>query len=230
MPARPAVFTAETFGFFRDLAQNNRKDWMDANRDRYDTHVTRPFRELRERLAPHALKVHSSFDGAGKPGRNFSRINRDIRFAKDKTPYRPQMYLQFSSSKNGEGDDGQYYVGLNGETATVGFRIYGMTRKSTLGTIGVPRALQNQAWLVQLAKRLRRKYESYWYSSEKGEWTKNEGWPVKSDDWKRLKGWVVRRKIKRAAALVPAFEKETVSVFRDLAPLYGFTSLHAWKK
>jgi len=230
MAGTSPVFTFATFHFFRDLAANNRKQWMDANRARYAAHVTVPFRELLARLGPSVLKVDPNFDITGKGGRNFSRINRDIRFAKDKTPYRPQMYLFFSSAQNAEGDDGQLFVGLNGELATVGFRIYGMTRKTTLGTLSVPRALLHLPWLAQQSKRLRRKYESYWYSSEKNGWTKHGGWPVHAEDWQRLKGWVVRRKMKPAVVTRKSFERGIVATFRELAPLYFFTSLPKWKK
>ncbi len=230
MPNPAPIFTSETFKFFRDLARNNRKDWMDANRARYAQHVTQPFRELLNRLGPRVLRLEPAFDVTGKGGRNFSRINRDIRFARDKTPYRPQMYLQFSSARNAEGDDGQLYVGLNGELATLGFRIYGQTRKSTLGSVAVPRAVQSAAWLAGQAKRLGKKFESYWYSSEKGEWTKNAGWPASEADWKKIKGWVVRRKLKPAAVTRASFENEAFAAFRDLMPLYQFTSSKTWKK
>jgi len=53
------------------------------------------FRALLAALAPAALKLQADFDTSGRTGVNFSRINRDIRFARDKTPYRPQMYLTF---------------------------------------------------------------------------------------------------------------------------------------
>ncbi|MGB6875831.1 MAG: DUF2461 family protein, partial [Candidatus Acidiferrales bacterium] len=88
-----AIFGAETFRFFRDLGRNNSKAWMDENRDRYKRHVVEPFRRLLDALAPGAQKLHPEFCISGRTGENFSRINRDIRFAKDKTPYRTQMYL-----------------------------------------------------------------------------------------------------------------------------------------
>lgn len=229
MPPQPPVFTSDTFKFFRDLSRNNRKKWMDAHRGRYAQHVTQPFREMLARLGPGVLKLDPIFEVTGKGGCNFSRINRDIRFAKDKTPYRPQMYLQFSSAENAEGDDGQLYIGINGEGATVGFRIYGQTRKSTLGAVAVPRALANPARAAQFAKRLGKKYESYWYSSAKGEWTKNAGWPLAEADWKKIKGWVVRKKVKPAAVTRAGFEKEALAAFRDLLPLYQFTSAKNWK-
>jgi len=50
--------------------------------------IVQPFRRLLEELAPTALELDSRFDTSGRTGPNFSRINRDIRFAKDKTLYK----------------------------------------------------------------------------------------------------------------------------------------------
>ena len=90
-----ARVSAETFRFFRDLHRNNHKAWMDENRERYQSAVVQPLRMLLDELAPAVLKLNPALDVSGRTGANFSRINRDIRFAKDKTPYRPQMYLKF---------------------------------------------------------------------------------------------------------------------------------------
>src|SRR5262249_10572807 len=94
MPAAKPVFTKDIFDFFRDLKKHNKKAWMDANRERYQATVCKPFRRLLEEVSPALLKLNANFDVAARGGRNFSRINRDIRFAKDKTPYRAQMYLK----------------------------------------------------------------------------------------------------------------------------------------
>src|SRR6266849_10924305 len=93
MSARGVTITPATLRFFRDLRRNNSTEWMDANRERYRSDVVAPFRALLAALAPAALKLHPGFDTTGRTGVNFSRINRDIRFAKDKTPYRTQMYV-----------------------------------------------------------------------------------------------------------------------------------------
>ena len=117
---------------------------------------------------------------SGRTGANLSRINRDIRFAKDKTPYRAQMYLKFGAPFAGEGETGQLYVGISAKTVTAGFRIYcGSKRKeSALGQIADARVQASPGWVAQQKKRLSRRYESYWYRMEKGEWTKQSGWPA----------------------------------------------------
>ena len=107
MASRRPILTRETFQFFKDLSRHNRKEWMDANRDRYQAAIVQPFRRLLEELAPRALELDSRFDTSGRTGPNFSRINRDTRFAKDKTLYKTHMYLKFSVPAPGKRETGQ---------------------------------------------------------------------------------------------------------------------------
>jgi uncharacterized protein (TIGR02453 family) len=224
------IFTGETFRFFRELARNNRKPWMDANRERYRAAVVAPFRTLLLRLTPFVLRLSPALDVSGRTGRNFSRINRDIRFASDKSPYRARMYLKFSDLRLPEDAAGQLYVGLSADAVTAGFRIYGSGRQGCLAQLAAPRALGHPAWLARQARRLQGRYESYWYASEKGKWVKREGWPEGPAEWKRVKGWVVRRKMKPSAATRPEFVPEVVKIFREVFPLCRFASSPEWKE
>lgn len=227
MAKTKSVFTSETFRFFRELGRNNRKAWMDENRERYQQTIVQPFRRLLEDLAPVVLRIDSRFDTSGRTGPNFSRINRDIRFAKDKTPYKTQMYLKFSVPSPGDRESGQVYAGLSTDVVTAGFRIYaGAKRKeSTIALVAEPRLLGKPRWVAQQMKRLGRRYESYWYTIEKGEWTTHTGWPVAPDDWKKIQAWIVRRKFAPAAATRASFPGDLAKIFRDVYPLLRFTSL-----
>lgn len=197
---------------------------MDENRDRYQAAVVAPFRVLLDRLAPAALKLNPRFIVSGRVGENFSRINRDIRFAKDKSPYRPQMYLYFAEP----GEGGQLYVGISAEAVTCGFRAYRQSRNSPLATLARERATKRPEFVEKLRRKLGKKFDSYWYASEKGDWTKRIGWPAAPKDWEKLQGWVVRRKLPRAAATRSSFERDVAAVFRDVYPLYSFTTLQDW--
>lgn len=225
-PAQP-IFTRGTFQFFKELARNNRKEWMDANRDRYHETVVQPFRRLLEELSPAVVRLDIRLGTLGRGGAaSFSRINRDIRFAKDKTPYRAQMYLKFTAPfPNGEA--GELYVGLSANTTTAGFRIYsgGKRKESALAKLAEPRLQSDTRWPAKQKARLGRKYESYWYSVEKGEWTKRQGWPASLEEWKKLHGWIVRRKLKPAAATRASFPGDVAGIFREVYPLLRFTSL-----
>jgi len=221
------IFTRATFQFFRDLARNNKKVWMDANRERYQEFVVRPFRRLLEEVSPAVLQLDSRFDTTGRSGSNFSRINRDIRFAKDKTPYRAQMYLKFSAPFPGEGETGQLYVGISAKTVTAGFRIYGGSKRkeSALAVIGDANVGAKPKWIAQQKKRLSRCYESYWYAVEKKDWKEQKGWPSGSEDWAKLQGWIVRRKLKPADATSATFPRDIAKIFGEVYPLLRFTSL-----
>lgn len=212
--------------FFRELNRNNNKPWMDANRERYRADVVETFRGLLDRLAPAAGKLNPRFVTSGRVGVNFSRINRDIRFARDKTPYRPQMYLFLAEP--GE-EVGQLYIGVSADIVTCGFRVYGGRRTSPLVQFGRARAGDHTKWLAGQKKRLGQKFDSYWYSTEKGEWTKHSGWPVDAAEWKKLKGWIVRRKFSPAVASRDGFEGEAVKIFKQVCPLMEFSCSPKWK-
>jgi uncharacterized protein (TIGR02453 family) len=227
MGKEEAIFRRDTFRFFRDLARNNKKVWMDANRERYQDCVVQPFRRLHEAVSPSVLQLDSRFDTCGRTGANFSRINRDIRFAKDKTPYRPQMYLKFTAPFSGEGETGELYVGLSAKTVTVGFRVYGGSKRkdSCLAQIADARVAAQPKWIAQQKKRLARRYESYWYTTQKGEWKEQSGWPVDPEEWEKLQAWIVRRKLKLGDATRATFSKDIAKIFGELYPILEFTSL-----
>lgn len=81
-----AWFTNDFNAFFKDLAKNNNKDWFDANRKRYEASVKKPF----EAFVAEAIKQVAKHDKNVRiePKEAIFRINRDIRFSKDKTPYK----------------------------------------------------------------------------------------------------------------------------------------------
>ena len=141
MSALGVTITPATLRFFRELSRHNRKEWMDANRERYRSEVVQPFRALLAALTPCALNLHPGFDVSGRTGVNFSRINRDTRFANDKTPYRTQMYLTFPDPAAADGGTTQLYVGISAEMVTAGLRAYtmGSLKRSRLTQMVQPR-------------------------------------------------------------------------------------------
>ena len=82
--------------FFKDLAKNNNKEWFDANRKRYETSVKEPFAAF----VGEAIKRIGKLDKAIsiEPKDAIFRINRDIRFSKDKTPYKLSTSAIISSA------------------------------------------------------------------------------------------------------------------------------------
>ena len=120
----------------------------------------------------------------------------------------------------------QLYTGISSDTATAGFRLYAEPKRklSSIALIAEPRITRNPKWLAQQKKRLSKKYDSYWYATVKGEWTKNGGWPTAAD-WPKLQAWIVRKKLSSAETTRASFPIDVAKIFRDVYPLLRFTSL-----
>ena len=83
-------FTQDFIDFFKDLAGNNNRDWFNANKKRYEQSVKDPFNEF----------IQHMLDEMGKRDKRYKemkakdcvfRIYRDVRFSKNKDPYKLQM-------------------------------------------------------------------------------------------------------------------------------------------
>jgi uncharacterized protein (TIGR02453 family) len=79
-------FTPKTLAFFRGLARNNAKPWFEAHRVDYEEHVVAPMRALIEELDVRLARFAPEI--TGDPKRSMFRIYRDVRFSKDKSPYK----------------------------------------------------------------------------------------------------------------------------------------------
>jgi len=72
--------------FFIELAPNNNKEWFDVNRKRYETDVKKPFEVFISDLLERAREVDNTITISYKEA--IFRINKDVRFSKDKEPYK----------------------------------------------------------------------------------------------------------------------------------------------
>lgn len=86
-----AYFQQDYLDFFQELGQNNSKAWFDENRKRYEASIKKPFKQFTLDLTEAVQDLYPDIDLADKF--NIMRINRDIRFSADKTPYKDHMAL-----------------------------------------------------------------------------------------------------------------------------------------
>jgi uncharacterized protein (TIGR02453 family) len=87
-------FTTRPFAFFRGLKRNNNKTWFEAHRVEYEREVRDPMRQLVEEMNARLARIAPEI--GGDPKRSVFRINRDIRFSKDKSPYKTHAACWFS--------------------------------------------------------------------------------------------------------------------------------------
>ncbi len=83
-------FTNDFIQFFSELEKNNHPDWFHANQKRYETHVKKPMLRLLTDLLAELQKLDWEIDV--DPKKCIGRINRDVRFSKDKTPYNVKFF------------------------------------------------------------------------------------------------------------------------------------------
>ena len=89
-------FSNESFDFLIQLAKNNNRDWFNENKQAYEDTIRNPALDFiadmsyeLAKLSPHFLAVPK------KVGGSLMRIHRDVRFGKDKRPYKTNVGIQF---------------------------------------------------------------------------------------------------------------------------------------
>lgn len=112
-------FSEDYLIFFKELAANNHKEWFDSNRKRYEKSVRLPFQLFVSDLITAVSQVDPDLHIEAKDA--IFRINRDIRFSKDKTPYK--LFCSAIISKFGKANKG--YPGMYIEMGPEGYFIYG---------------------------------------------------------------------------------------------------------
>jgi uncharacterized protein (TIGR02453 family) len=98
---RFAGFSPEAVRFLRRLRRNNRKDWFERNRAVYETAVRDPMRALVEEMDVRLARIAPEL--TGDPRRSVFRIHRDVRFSRDKSPYKTNAACQFYHGDAGRG-------------------------------------------------------------------------------------------------------------------------------
>jgi uncharacterized protein (TIGR02453 family) len=82
-------FSKDFISFFSELEKNNNREWFHENKKRYETSVKEPFENFVGGLIGKLSDVYPEM--MITPKEVIFRINRDIRFSKDKSPYKTHM-------------------------------------------------------------------------------------------------------------------------------------------
>jgi uncharacterized protein (TIGR02453 family) len=88
-------FPEATFRFLRGLAAHNEKAWFEAHRADYEAGHVAPAQALVSALGPRLAAFAPGLRFEPRVNGSIFRINRDVRFSRDKTPYKPHLDLWF---------------------------------------------------------------------------------------------------------------------------------------
>lgn len=149
-----AGFPRDGMAFWHELASEMNRDWFAANKARYEAQWVQPMEALLDDVARRLAPAYRPL-ALGAP--KVMRIHRDVRFSKDKAPYKTHIgaVVTVAGKKVGEGGNAAIYVhlGLDEEFVGVGCYLFDADklarwRKAVAGKPG--------AELQQLVDRLRR--------------------------------------------------------------------------
>lgn len=94
--AKQRSFSPALFSFLRDLKRNNDRDWFSANKARYEEDVREPALAFIADFEPYLRKISPHLLADPRPvGGSLFRIHRDVRFSKDKSPYKTAVGIHF---------------------------------------------------------------------------------------------------------------------------------------
>ena len=129
-PLTPALFA-----FLRELKANNERLWFEENKERYKSDVRDPVLDFIGAFAQPLSEISPHFVADPRAsGGSLFRIYRDVRFSKDKTPYKTNVGAHFRHSAGKDAHAPGFYLHLEPQTCFAGCGIWRPDSR-TLGKI-----------------------------------------------------------------------------------------------
>ncbi|MGR3503982.1 DUF2461 domain-containing protein [Pseudaestuariivita sp.] len=110
-------FTEKSFAFFEGLAENNNKEWFHAHKAEFKDYVEAPFLDLLDALTERLADAEVPLQG--NPKTKF-RMNRDVRFSEDKSPYKTSIAAVLTPSGTKRETGGLLYVHMEAKGGFAG--------------------------------------------------------------------------------------------------------------
>lgn len=214
------MFSKKTLKFLRDLEKNNNRDWFEANKSDYEAQVREPALAYIEAMAPHLGKISPHFIASPKKvGGSLMRVYRDIRFSKDKTPYKTNIGIQFRHTAGKDVHAPGFYLHIESKEVFVGAGIW-HPDSATLNNMRMQIDERQQAW-KKLSKQLAAKdFELHGSALKKAPRGYDPEHPL-IDDLRR-KDFIAVQNIKVSRVTEKDFVKHTGALFAATKPLVKF--------
>lgn len=209
--------------FFMQIRFNNNQEFFNENRKAFETHVKKPLYALAQELAPVIEQIDPAVDT--RPSKVVSRIRRDTRFSRDKSPYRDHMWLSWRPPHLSVGRAAApgLYVGINIDSWEVGCGFYEATpltmRAFRARVQAAPHAFLSIIQEPEFASRFSLYGEEYKRPKIP------EGLPEALIPWFSKKNFYVdHTRVMDGLEQQAALAEEAGAYLRTLAPFYRFLS------
>ncbi|HYR79126.1 MAG TPA: TIGR02453 family protein [Candidatus Dormibacteraeota bacterium] len=118
-------FSPKSFEFFEELERNNNRDWFLKNKSRYENEVREPMLAFIAAFAPQLKKISACYVADPRPsGGSMMRIYRNLRFSRDKTPYKTNAASAFGHRDAGHFEAPSFYLSLSAAEGFAGVGIW----------------------------------------------------------------------------------------------------------
>ena len=118
-------FTKGVFDFLNELESNNEKAWWTDNKDRYITTIREPALEFINDFDAHIKKISPHFTADSRTvGGSLMRPYRDVRFSKDKTPYKTHVGIQFRHERGKDIHAPGFYIHIEPRACFAGVGLW----------------------------------------------------------------------------------------------------------
>ncbi len=117
-------FSPKTLDFLNGLQFNNNKAWFEAHKQDYENYLLDPLRELVVNLGGFMLDIDPDFEVRPAVNKTISRIYRDTRFSKDKSPYKTTMWITFKKPVKDWQNKPSYFFELSASSYRYGMGFY----------------------------------------------------------------------------------------------------------
>jgi uncharacterized protein (TIGR02453 family) len=118
-------FTPGFFEFFEEISRNNNRDWFLKNKQRYESVVREPMLAFIADFSPRLKKISANFVADPRPtGGSMMRIYRNLRFSRDKTPYKTNAAAAFGHRDAPHFDSPSFYLSLSEAEAFAGAGVW----------------------------------------------------------------------------------------------------------
>lgn len=206
--------------FLKDLSKHNNREWFEKNKPRYLA-----LKEEFELFVADLLKEMIKFDGSLSgldPKKLTFRIYRDVRFSKDKTPYKKNMSAAFSSVGKGMAVPGYYFQLEPGNQSFVAVGLF-MPVPENLTKIRQEIDYSGDQLLKIFAERKFKKHYSKFWDEDKLK-TAPKGYAKDHPhvEWLKLKSFIVTHEFRDSEVTEKKFAKKLLEVMRSAKPLNLF--------
>jgi len=118
-------FTSKSMKFLRDIAKNNNRDWFAENKNRYEDVIRTPAFQFITDIADELAIISPYFLASPrKVGGSLMRVFRDVRYGKDKRPYKTNIGIQFRHEQGKDVHAPGFYVHIEPGNCFIGAGIW----------------------------------------------------------------------------------------------------------